>query len=98
MSAPEYGRTFRIVAGVDGSPPSLEALRWAVRQAELTGGTVDAVIAWQFPYAVGGLSWAPTAGLDNTDYAGVAAKSLGAAVAAVSPPPSVKVRELVVEG
>jgi nucleotide-binding universal stress UspA family protein len=98
MSPSEAGRTPRIVAGVDGSPPSVDALRWAVRQAELTGGAVDAVIAWQFPLAAGGLGWAPTAGLDNTDFAGVAARFLSAAVAAVSPPPSVKVRELVVEG
>lgn len=34
----------RIVAGVDGSPSSLEALRWTVGQAELTGSTVDAVV------------------------------------------------------
>lgn len=28
----------RIVAGVDGSVESLAALRWAISQAELTGG------------------------------------------------------------
>ena len=39
----------RIVAGVDGSPSSREALRWAVRQAALTGSVVDAVIAWHHP-------------------------------------------------
>jgi nucleotide-binding universal stress UspA family protein len=39
----------RIVAGVDGSPSSLSALRWAIRQAVLTGATVDAVIAWHYP-------------------------------------------------
>ncbi|GAB2579598.1 hypothetical protein GCM10027168_10580 [Streptomyces capparidis] len=31
----------RIVVGVDGSEPSTRALRWALRQAELTGGVVD---------------------------------------------------------
>ena len=39
----------RIVVGVDGSPSSRVALRWAVRQAVLTGGTVDAVSAFQVP-------------------------------------------------
>ncbi len=39
----------RIVVGVDGSAPSRAALRWAVGQARLTGGTVEAVIAWQLP-------------------------------------------------
>jgi nucleotide-binding universal stress UspA family protein len=39
----------RIVAGADGSPSSMSALRWAVRQAGLTGAAVDAVIAWSYP-------------------------------------------------
>ena len=41
----------RIVVGVDGSQPSRLALRWAVRQAELTGSTVDAIHAWDMPIA-----------------------------------------------
>jgi nucleotide-binding universal stress UspA family protein len=39
----------RIVVGVDGSPSSRNALRWAVRQARLTGAVVDAVHAWSAP-------------------------------------------------
>ena len=42
MPASESGVALRIVAGVDGSPSSAEALRWAVRYAELSGGTIDA--------------------------------------------------------
>jgi nucleotide-binding universal stress UspA family protein len=38
-----------IVVGVDGSPSSTTALRWAVGQAKLTGGRVQAVAAWEFP-------------------------------------------------
>jgi nucleotide-binding universal stress UspA family protein len=38
-----------IVAGVDGSHCSLEALRWAARQAELTGAELQAVMAWSLP-------------------------------------------------
>jgi nucleotide-binding universal stress UspA family protein len=34
----------RIVVGVDGSRSSVSALRWALRQAELTGSTVEAVL------------------------------------------------------
>lgn len=41
----------RIVVGVDGSASAKAALRWAIRQAKLTGGTVDAVIAWHYPTA-----------------------------------------------
>jgi nucleotide-binding universal stress UspA family protein len=39
----------RIVTGVDGSEPSRAALNWALGQARLTGATVDALIAWEFP-------------------------------------------------
>lgn len=39
----------RIVVGVDGSPSSIAALRWALGQAELTGAAVEAVNAWQPP-------------------------------------------------
>jgi nucleotide-binding universal stress UspA family protein len=42
--SPEY----RIVVGVDGSVPSKAALRWALRQARLTGAVVEAVTAWEF--------------------------------------------------
>ncbi len=43
----------RIVVGVDGSGPSLKALKWAAAQAALTGDTLHAVISWEYP-----ASWA----------------------------------------
>ncbi|MFC7963303.1 universal stress protein [Streptomyces cinereoruber] len=43
----------RIVVGVDGSEPSLKALTWAAGQAALTGDSLEAVIAWEYP-----ASWA----------------------------------------
>lgn len=43
----------RIVVGVDGSTSSRAALRWAVRQAGLTGASVEAITAWQSPTLVG---------------------------------------------
>ncbi|EST26129.1 MULTISPECIES: universal stress protein [Streptomyces] len=39
----------RIVVGVDGSASSVKALHWAVRQAGLTGDTVEAAIGWEYP-------------------------------------------------
>jgi nucleotide-binding universal stress UspA family protein len=51
----------RVVVGVDGSPSSRAALRWAVNQAALTGGTVDAVMAQQAPEndVIGGFGQTP---------------------------------------
>jgi len=49
----------KIVVGVDGSPSSRAALRWAVWHAALTGGTVDAVMAWQIPMILRTSAWAP---------------------------------------
>jgi nucleotide-binding universal stress UspA family protein len=47
----------RIVVGVDGSEGSKAALRWAARQAEYTGATLEAVITWQYPTFYG---WVPS--------------------------------------
>ncbi|WP_329449481.1 universal stress protein [Streptomyces sp. NBC_01724] len=47
------GQTPRVVVGVDGSPASYEALRWAVRYARLVAATVDAVAAYELPGAIG---------------------------------------------
>ncbi len=43
MSAP------LIVVGVDGSPASSDALRWAAKHAQLLHGTVRAVSSWRWP-------------------------------------------------
>ena len=37
----------RVVVGVDGSPGSLAALRWALHEARLRGAELRAVLAWQ---------------------------------------------------
>ena len=84
----------RIVVGVDGSDSAQAALRWAVRQAKLAGGRVEAVIAWHYPAAYG---WEP-AGIDN-DFAGDAHQVLAEALTAVSAAePGVPVFPLVTEG
>jgi nucleotide-binding universal stress UspA family protein len=61
MSASTTSNAPRIVVGVDGSASSRAALRWATRQAVLTGGTVDAVMAWHAQAAplVGGFGQTP---------------------------------------
>jgi nucleotide-binding universal stress UspA family protein len=49
--------TSRIVVGVDGSPSSLDALRWAITQARSTGATVDAIATWEQPLATYGFGY-----------------------------------------
>lgn len=41
--------TGKVIVGVDGSPSSKAALRWAARNCEATGNTIEAVIAWEYP-------------------------------------------------
>jgi nucleotide-binding universal stress UspA family protein len=57
MSAPSDSR--RIVVGVDGSPSSIEALRWARRIGTALAVPIHAVIAWEYPASYG-LGAAPT--------------------------------------
>lgn len=54
----ESGTRHDIVVGVDGSPASVTALRWALDQARLTGTGIHAVTAWEFPPVWG---WGPPA-------------------------------------
>lgn len=91
----EPRRSARIVVGVDGSPTSRVALAWAVRQAELTGGSVDAVIAWQYPVGYG---W-PAPVVPAFDFAGNARQALAGTVAtATAESPQVEIRQHVVQG
>jgi len=88
----------RIVVGVDGSPSATAALVWAVRQAELTGGTVEAVIAWHYPVMFGAAPVAPI-GLAPADFGEYAATTLSNAIKeTVDPDGPVKVSSTVREG
>ena len=42
-----------IVAGIDGSPPSVAALRWAAAQAVLQKLELHIVVAWNMPNMLG---------------------------------------------
>ena len=85
----------RIVVGVDGSPSSMTALRWAILQAELTGCEVEAVIAWRLPSRYGFAAVTDRA----TDFEGDARKVLADALnEASSVEPDVVIRSSVVEG
>ncbi len=99
MSAHQDSDAPRIVVGVDGSAASRAAFRWAVRQAELTGATVQAVTAWQYPVATGGYAWAPVALLDSTDLQEAAEKLQADEVSeVVGARTDINVQPLVIEG
>ena len=38
-----------VVVGVDGSPESIGALKWAASYAGATGATIKAVLSWHYP-------------------------------------------------
>ncbi|MFF9815328.1 universal stress protein [Streptomyces sp. NPDC014006] len=44
----------RVVVGVDGSPSSYEALRWATHYAQTVNAVVEVIHAWDTPSAI---SW-----------------------------------------
>ncbi|WP_306214000.1 universal stress protein [Actinoplanes sp. RD1] len=88
-------RAADIVVGVDGSPSSTAALRWAVGQARLAGGRVQAVAAWEYPTYYG---WAGP--VPYEDIAVSVGKVLDEAVHAVvdAATPDVEVLQSVVPG
>ncbi|MFH8385192.1 universal stress protein [Kitasatospora sp. NPDC018058] len=91
---PVPGGPRRIVVGIDGSPPSKAALRWAVGQAVLTGATVHAVAAWEYPSLYG---W--FAPMVDDGFEQAARRTLSAEVnEVVGPEHPVKVRESLVLG
>jgi nucleotide-binding universal stress UspA family protein len=49
VTASEATPQHHIVAGIDGSDSSLQALQWAARQAQLTGGVLEVITTWEWP-------------------------------------------------
>jgi nucleotide-binding universal stress UspA family protein len=85
--------TGRIVVGVDGSDSSKQAVRWALRQAEVTHGGVEAVTAWEFPQFHGALGWLPPSSSDEGALKARALQELTRTVEeAVGPRPEAQVR------
>ena len=94
-AAPHHGR---IVVGVDGSPISKVALRWAINQARLTGATVDAVMAWQIPESMTGHAWAALL-VEEPGFGVLAEKEMADAISEVAgPDPDVTINPVVVQG
>ncbi|MFJ9445408.1 universal stress protein [Kitasatospora sp. NPDC101235] len=93
-SRPSPTRARRIVVGIDGSEPSKAALHWAVGQAVLTGATVHAVAAWEYPSLYGWFAPMVDDGFEQT-----ARRTLSAEINEVlGPDRPVEVRESLVLG
>ncbi|MGW3228252.1 universal stress protein [Kitasatospora sp. NPDC001095] len=91
---PSPARERRIVVGIDGSAPSKAALRWAVGQAVLTGATVHAVAAWEYPSLYGWFAPMVDDGFEQT-----ASRTLSAEIDEIlGPDRPVEVRESLVLG
>ncbi len=85
----------RIVVGFDGSSYAAAALDWAARQAELTGATVQAITAWEWPMSYG---W-PLPVSEDYDPASDARRTVEKGIATVqSLHPGVAIESVVVEG
>lgn len=94
MNVEEHHGPTRVVVGVDGSPPSKAALRWAIRYAGLTHGVVDALIAWDYP-----VTYEMPAVVDDEGFHNDATAMLEKAVREVAgDEPPVKVVTTVAEG
>ena len=101
MPAQESPSGPRIVAGVDGSESSVSALRWAIRQAALTGAAVDAVIAWHYPDLAAASGYGMGTGTIEPayDFRESAEKIVADAISSTLDPASnVPVRALVAQG
>ena len=99
MSNSSGAEARRIVVGVDGSPSSVAALRWAISEAELTGDTVEAVMAWQYPTSAGGFGWAPVIMDETLNLEAFAEKTLTQVIdGATQPQTDVTIERRVVEG
>ncbi|WP_406202394.1 universal stress protein [Kitasatospora sp. NBC_01560] len=83
----------RIVVGVDGSPLSHAAVRWAARMAALTGSPLEAVTVWEFPGLHGEHGLVPPA-LDGFGPERRATRILDEALAAALPPATAVRRHL----
>ena len=84
--------TYRIVVGVDGSPHSQAALRWAVELAEARQGELTTVLSWQVPFV--SIPMAFDRGQLEQEYK----QYLVDVVSSVIPSPPVPLQNVVAEG
>lgn len=69
----------RIVVAIDGSPTSLDALRWAIDHADRLGAVVEALHVWQIPNIYG----TPVPDLPGESFEDTAKRSLQGSITEV---------------
>ncbi len=84
--------SYLVVVGVDGSPHSLAALRWGLREAHAHAGEVLAVLAWEMPF-IGN-----PAAFSKDEMEQAAKEVLLKSVAEAAPDSPVPVRSVVAQG
>ena len=57
-----------VIAGVDGSPSSKAALRWAQSFAAMSGGRLDVLMAWHVPTTFAGPGYIPAVSNLSVDH------------------------------
>ena len=82
----------RIVVGVDGSAASIDAIRWALRQAQLTNSELTAVTSWDFPSQIAEFV------ADDIDWDGRARSLLDEALATVDGEQGVRITRTTTQG
>ena len=93
-NGPRVDEGSTVVVGVDGSGPSLGALRWAYRQAQLTGAQLRAVMCWDLPNTA---YWVPLP--DDMDLQKATEEALHRALhETLGDNPAVPVKKVVVKG
>lgn len=93
-------KVWRIVAGVDESSASVEALRWAADEARLRGSELTVVHAWLDPDALHPAPYAPAHAWPSRDeaYARAGARLTAAVSQVFGPEPHVKLHEVLACG
>lgn len=84
--------TYQVVVGVDGSPNSAAALRWAIDEAAEHDGEVMAVLAWQLPFV------SIPGAFDRDELEQTYQDYLVAAISEIEPSPPVPLASVVAEG
>lgn len=95
-SSVRFSANKRVVVGVDGSPPSLVALRYAMVEAQLRRATLVVVHAWQMPYA--GLPPLLGSGYDAALFRQAAGETVDRALSEVDLPTELPVDPSIVNG